>query len=78
MFAPFLYPAHVPCSECGASIARDEVDEHECDPERRVEFALFQRREEIAAFEDEVSAYFASPRGRFDLFYAERDRLRAA
>ena len=31
-----------------------------------------------ASFEVQLAAFLASPRGRFETFYAERDRLRAA
>jgi len=66
----------MPCPDCGASLDRSERDAHVCEEERRLEYVMFQLRDEIAAFEAELAAYLASPRGRFDLFCAERERRR--
>jgi len=67
-------PTHMPCSECGASVARGEELEHVCDLERRLDYLVFQLREEIAAFEIDLAAWLGSPQGRFERFYAERQR----
>ena len=75
MFGSFLQPQFMPCPECGASVPTAEMDTHECSPPRRLEYQLFQLRAEIASFELQLAAYLASPRGRFETFYAERDRL---
>lgn len=75
MFGSFLQPHFMPCPECGASVPVDEIDEHRCAPERRLDYQLFQLRDEIASFELEVAEYLASVRGRFDLYYAQRQRL---
>ncbi len=64
----------MPCTECGASVARGERDAHVCDAERRLEFELFQLRAVIAAFDDELAAYLDSPQGRFEAWDAERRR----
>ena len=71
-----LFPQspHMPCDECGASVARDEADEHVCDPERLLDYSLFQLRGEVGALDDEVAAYFESPLGRFELWDAEHRR----
>ena len=73
-------PAYMPCSECGASVARGEEKGHVCDEERRLSYRLIQLRDEIAAFEDDLAAYLDSPRGRFEAWYAawERSRRRRA
>jgi hypothetical protein len=76
MAISFPQPAHMPCSECGASIARVEMDRHACDEERRLHYQLFQLREEIAAFDAELAGYLASPRGKFETWYAAWRRLR--
>jgi hypothetical protein len=73
---PFFEPRHMPCDECGASVARDERDGHVCDPERRLEYVLFQLRDEIGSFDGQLQAYLHSPRGRFDAWLAERERKR--
>ncbi len=64
----------MPCTECGASVARGERDAHVCDAERRLEFELFQLRGAIAAFDAELAAYLDSPQGRFEAWDAERRR----
>jgi hypothetical protein len=64
----------MPCAECGASLARDQADEHVCDPERLLDFWLFQLRDEIEGLEDEVAAYLDTPQGRFEVWDAERRR----
>ena len=46
----------MPCDECGTSLDHDEREEHACDPERRVEYQLFQQRAAIAYFDDELGA----------------------
>ena len=69
--------ASLPCPECGAAIALD-VGDHVCDEDRRRWHQLFLVNAEIEQFEDEVRAYLRSPEGRFEAFYAERERLAAA
>lgn len=64
----------MPCPDCGESVAADARDEHLCDDERRLTYQLFQLRDEIAAFEEELGAYLDSPRGRFELWDAARRR----
>jgi hypothetical protein len=71
-------PMHMPCSECGASVVRGEESAHVCDGERRLDFRVFQLREAIAAFDVDLAAWLESPRGRFELFYAEWERARRA
>ena len=51
-----------------------ERDGHVCSEQRRLEYRLFQARAELAAFDDELATYFDSPHGRFELWYAERER----
>jgi hypothetical protein len=78
MFGSFLQPQFMPCPECGASVPIAEMETHECSEQRRLDYQLFQLRAELAAFELQLAAYLASPRGRFETYYAERDRLRTA
>jgi hypothetical protein len=68
----------MPCDECGTSLERHERDEHACDPERRLDYQLFQQRAAIAHFDDELGTYLASSRGRFELWYAEYVRAHRA
>jgi hypothetical protein len=66
--------SHMPCTECGASLRVATRDEHVCDPERQLDYRMFQLREEIAAFEDALRGYFESAKGRFEQWLAERER----
>jgi hypothetical protein len=70
----FANSSHITCPECGASVAMDDRDEHECDPDRRADYLMFQLRDEIAAFERCVYEYLTSPHGRFAQWLAERRR----
>jgi len=75
MFSFFTDHEHMPCEECGASVARAERDAHVCNEERRVDFELFQTvRAEIAGFEAELGDYLATPEGRFQVWYAQHRR----
>jgi hypothetical protein len=70
----FPAPASLPCPECGAALSLDG-DGHECDEERRRWYQLFLVSGEIAALEHELREYLSSAQGRFEAFYAERERL---
>ena len=76
MFGSIPQPAYMPCEECGASLPVGARDEHVCSEQRLLAFRLFQLRVELAAFEDQFAAYLESPQGRFELWYAERERRR--
>lgn len=67
-------PQHMPCDDCGASVARAQRDQHSCDVERRLDFELFQLRSEVDAFDEEFAVYLESPLGRFAAWYAARSR----
>ena len=71
-------PQHMPCPECGASVERVEREHHTCERERWLAYQLFHRREEIERFDQELGAFLSSPRGRFESWYADRERRRAA
>jgi hypothetical protein len=76
MGIPFPQPRYLPCSQCGTAIERSQQAEHVCSPERRLDYEMFQLREELAALDREVEHYLDSPHGRFELWCAERDRSR--
>ncbi len=67
-------PGHMPCPECGESVAVEVRERHACDSERWATYQLFQLRDEIAPFDDQLAAYLDSPRGRFELWDAARRR----
>jgi len=70
----FLQSSHMPCAECGASVAVAERDAHTCDPGRVLEYRMFQLRGEVSGFEEGLRGYLASPHGRFAQWLAERQR----
>ncbi len=65
---------YMPCPLCGTSIARGRQELHRCDPHHRRHHELATSRAEIQAFEAELGTYLDSPSGRFELWYAERER----
>jgi hypothetical protein len=67
-------PQHMPCNECGASVAHAKRDEHRCDAERRLDYELFQLRRVVADFDEQFGVYLESPMGRFEAWYAARTR----
>jgi hypothetical protein len=65
----------MPCPGCGMSVERTLKHLHVCDPDRRLEYELFQLRHETALFEPQLAEYLESPAGRFEVWLAEHDRL---
>jgi hypothetical protein len=59
VFASFPQPRFMPCAECGASVDRAAASAHVCEPERLLDYRLFQLRDEIASFDDELAAWIA-------------------
>jgi hypothetical protein len=74
VFAFFAHSRHMPCPDCGASLAGEDLDEHTCDAERRVEYQMLQLRGGIARFDTDLAAYLSTPAGRFETWYAEHRR----
>ena len=74
MSAYFASSRYMPCTDCGASVSMAARDEHVCDPERKLDFLMFQLREEVASFDEILREYLGSARGRFAQWVAEHDR----
>ena len=74
MSAFFAYSSHMPCTECGVSVAVVKREEHVCDPEHVLDYRMFQLRDEVASFEDRLREYLLSAQGRFAQRLAERER----
>jgi hypothetical protein len=74
MSAFFAHASFMPCTECGISVASAERDEHVCDPERLLDYRMFQLREEVAGLEVGLRGFLDSPHGRFAQWLAERER----
>lgn len=64
----------MPCPECGASVEVAVEAEHVCNPDRRLDYELFQLRAEISSLGAEIEDYLSSARGRFEQWYAEHER----
>ncbi len=62
------------CSSCGAELRPRGPAVHACDWWRWLDHQVDLRRDELDRFEREVEAYFRTPRGRFDVWDAERLR----
>ncbi len=75
MFPSLPQPRHLPCPDCGESVAVASRGEHVCDDERWVTYQLFQLQDEVVALDAQIAAYLDSPRGRFELWDAARRRL---
>jgi len=78
MFGSLPQPVLMPCPVCGASIARGRQVEHVCDEAQRASYEVLQLRVEADRFDHELTSWLASPAGRFAVYYAERQRRRAA
>jgi len=63
---------YLPCPDCGDSVEQAERESHLCERERWLDYQLFHLREEVDSFEAQLGTYLASPRGRFELWYAAR------
>ncbi len=70
----FAHPSHMPCPHCGASVASAETDRHVCEPERLLDYWMFQLRDEVAGFERALGEYLDSPQGLFAQWLAEHER----
>jgi len=66
------------CPGCHAELPTAQLRLHVCDWERWLDHQVALRRDELDRFEHQLGAYLDSPRGRFDLWYAERERQRSA
>lgn len=78
MFGALPQPTHMPCPDCGASVRRGGTEQHVCDETQRKTYELFQARLEADRFDSELTTWLDTPSGRFAVFYAERERRRAA
>jgi len=74
MSSAFAHSQYMPCVECGASVAVGDRDSHVCDPDRLLDYTVFQLRGEIAGLEGELWGFLDSSHGRFAQWLAERQR----
>ena len=76
VFESLPQPAFMPCPECGVSLERRAAARHTCTEEQRLAFLLVQLRQGIESFERDLADYLTTARGRFEVWYAERQRRR--
>jgi hypothetical protein len=76
MLGGFPQPKHVPCPECGDSVLRTQLDVHTCERDRWLDFQMFEQREAVERLMADLVAYLETAHGRFELWYAERERRR--
>lgn len=74
----FAEPERRACPGCGEELTPQAFRFHVCDWWRWLDHQVQLRRDELGRFERDLAAYLETPRGRFDLWYAERARLRGA
>jgi hypothetical protein len=67
-------PEYTTCPHCGTSIARRALERHICDERHRVDHVSRLVSAEAALFGLEYRRFLASPQGRFEQFYAARER----
>jgi hypothetical protein len=77
MYSFFLFAEYRPCPYCGVPVNQAQDEQHECDPERRVDWELFVMRDEVQAFDRDLVDWLGTPAGRFEVWYAERQRAGA-
>ncbi len=76
MFGRFPEPSHMPCGECGASVARADTSGHVCERERWLDYQALVQSGGSEQLSQDMDAYFESAEGRFAVWYAERERRR--
>jgi hypothetical protein len=66
----------VTCPGCGAEESARLLRTHVCDWWRWLDHQVQLRSDELERFERELGDYLITTRGRFELWYAERERER--
>jgi hypothetical protein len=74
----FPQPKLGTCPGCGAERPAQLLRNHVCDWWRWLDHQVDLRRDELDRFERELGDYLTSSSGRFDLWYAERERAQVA
>ena len=75
MFAYFPQAQFQPCPDCGAPLDGEQAEIHCCDRRRFVEYQMLLLRPEVLRFETDMTTWLGTPHGRFETYYAARDRL---
>jgi hypothetical protein len=67
-------PDYLNCLECGTSVSTDAIDSHACDDRHRREHHDRTAAAQVEELEADIRNFLQSPRGRFELYYAQRTR----
>jgi hypothetical protein len=67
-------PDYTDCPQCGTSVPLDGVRPHRCDERHRTDHLDRVAASAAESFELDFHRFLATPRGRFELFYAARER----
>ena len=67
-------PKLTPCRSCGAALPVGRRAPHACDWWHWLDHQVELRRGDLDRFERELGAYLRTPKGRFELWDAERMR----
>jgi len=62
----------MPCRECGDSVDRADLSQHECSRDRWADYQMFALRDEVAQLEIGFCHYVATAPGRFEVWLAAR------
>jgi hypothetical protein len=69
---------YLPCSECGVRLSSEQRSRHACSPDAAIVHQVTKARVQLTIFEDEVDQFLETPKGKFALFLAERQRSQTA
>jgi len=67
-------PDYADCPDCGTSVPLDGIRPHRCDERHRADRIAAIALSAVERFEHQLGEYLETPQGRFELFYAARER----
>ena len=68
----FFLSEYRPCPGCGVPIHETLADDHQCDPERKLDWEMLLLRPDIESFDGDLARWLESPAGRFETWYARQ------
>jgi hypothetical protein len=67
----FPHPTHLPCPDCGESVANGERETHQCDEDRKF---WYEHQDEVDDFFFQLAQWLRTPQGRFEQWLAVHRR----